>query len=101
MRFWLQSVSRLTSAVWEDAACQALQPLLAVTSDVFAVVVQQRCVAGAGQSICKQGPAHLWPNRKNQCCALVHAELGMLTSCAVLLCMACCSWSLPQQQAGV
>jgi hypothetical protein len=65
VRFWLQSVSRLTSAVWEDAACQALQPLLAVTLDVFAVVVQQRCVTGDTASfwsfprVCKPGPVHL------------------------------------------
>jgi hypothetical protein len=42
VRFWLQSVSRLTSAVWEGAARQALQPLLQVTLEVFDLVVQQR-----------------------------------------------------------
>jgi hypothetical protein len=50
VRFWLQSVSRLTSAVWEGAARQALQPLLQVTLEVFDLVVQQRyvCVVGVG-----------------------------------------------------
>lgn len=42
VRFWLQSVSRLTSAVWEDASSEALQPFLGVTLEVYSAVMQQR-----------------------------------------------------------
>lgn len=42
VRFWLQSVSRITSAAWEEAVCPALQPLLRVTLDVYDAMVQQR-----------------------------------------------------------
>lgn len=42
VRFWLQSICRLISAVWEDAAQQALQPLLKVTLNVYDAVLQQR-----------------------------------------------------------
>jgi hypothetical protein len=42
VRFWLQSVSRLTSAAWEEAVCPALQPLLRVTLDVYDAMVHQR-----------------------------------------------------------
>lgn len=44
MRFWLQSVSRLTSAAWEDAAQQALLQLLQLALDVYGAVVEQRWV---------------------------------------------------------
>lgn len=47
VRFWLQSVSRLTSAAWEDASTKALQPLLQVTLEVYSAVVQQRWVKQA------------------------------------------------------
>lgn len=49
MRFWLQSVSRLVSVAWEEAAQKVLPLLLQLTLDVYELVKQQRwesCTCG-------------------------------------------------------